>query len=39
MLKGMNIHALDVNSGVERWRGNKDIEKIRAIQTKISNLK
>lgn len=38
-LKGMNIHALDINSGVERWRGNKDIEKIKSIQTTISNLK
>jgi len=39
LLKGMNIHALDINSGVERWPGNKDIEKIKSIQTTISNLK
>ena len=39
LLKGMNIHALDINSGVERWPGNKDIEKIKSIQTIISNLK
>ncbi len=38
-LRGMNIHALDINSGVERWPGNKDIEKIQSIQTTISNLK
>jgi len=38
-LRGMNIHALDINSGVERRPGDKDIEKIQSIQTTISNLK
>jgi len=35
-LKGMNIHALDINSGVEISPGLKNVEKIRAVQKIIS---
>jgi phosphoribosylanthranilate isomerase len=37
-LSGMNIHAVDVNSGVESSPGMKDIEKIKLLATKISTL-
>jgi phosphoribosylanthranilate isomerase len=36
-LKGMNIHALDVNSGVESSPGVKDIEKIKLLIDSIKN--
>ena len=31
-LKGMNLHALDVNSGVESGVGIKDVEKVREFE-------
>ena len=34
-LKDMNLHAIDVNSGVELIPGMKDIEKIKRMQTNI----
>ncbi len=34
-LKSMNIHALDVNSGVEENPGMKDITKVKQLQNKI----
>lgn len=34
-LKGMNLHALDVNSGVESGVGIKDVEKIREFENFI----
>jgi len=36
-LKGMNIHALDVNSGVEVSPGVKDIKRIRDLKTKVQD--
>ena len=36
-LNGMNLYALDVNSGAERSPGVKDIEKIKAIQDILNN--
>jgi phosphoribosylanthranilate isomerase len=37
-LKGMNIHALDINSGVEVYPGFKDIDRIRAIQEILTSI-
>lgn len=36
-LKDMNLHAMDVNSGVELMPGIKDIEKIKRLQTSLLN--
>ena len=36
-LKGMNIHALDVNSGVEVSAGMKDVAKIKELKYKVRN--
>ena len=38
MLRGMNLHALDVNSGVEVKPGVKDVEKIKKLQSLTSPL-
>lgn len=38
LLKGMNLHALDINSGVEITPGVKDIEKIKLLKSQISSL-
>jgi phosphoribosylanthranilate isomerase len=35
-LEGMNIHALDVNSGVELSPGVKDVEKIKALKSRLA---
>jgi phosphoribosylanthranilate isomerase len=34
-LKNMNLHAIDVNSGVEKAPAKKDIDKIKELQSKI----
>lgn len=39
MLKGMNIHALDINSGVEISPAMKDVQKIKQVQEILSTLK
>ena len=38
LLKGMNLHALDINSGVEKEPGLKDVELIRKIRIEMTNL-
>jgi phosphoribosylanthranilate isomerase len=37
-LKGMNLHALDVNSGVERAPAVKDLDKIRALKENLKQI-
>jgi phosphoribosylanthranilate isomerase len=34
-LKDMNLHAVDVNSGVEKAPAKKDVDKIKDLQSKI----
>ena len=36
-LKDMNLHALDINSGVEETPGVKSIEKLKALLTNLTN--
>lgn len=38
LLKDMNLHALDVNSGVEMKPGEKDISKIIELQTSLTEI-
>lgn len=37
-VRNMNIHAVDVNSGVEKAPGEKDIDKVRAVKLKVDKL-
>ena len=37
ILHGMNLHALDVNSGVEIFPGQKDIEKIKGLKSILTS--
>jgi phosphoribosylanthranilate isomerase len=38
LLKGMNLHALDINSGVERIPGWKDADLIKKVKNEMMNL-